>query len=105
MADYESWAGNVVPGGVLVFHDVFEDPAEGGQAPFEVWKRAVADGFAPESDDRLPPSAAAGSSAVASTVRVLASVRRDHGRPICGRPITDEKCHGGYDNARSNQSG
>jgi MMP 1-O-methyltransferase len=48
-ADYESWAGNVVPGGVLVFHDVFEDPAQGGQAPFEVWKRAVADGFAPQS--------------------------------------------------------
>jgi hypothetical protein len=28
---------------------VFEDPAEGGQAPYEVWKRAVADGFEPKS--------------------------------------------------------
>ena len=37
------------PGGVLVFHDVFEDPAEGGQAPFAVWQRAVADGFTPVS--------------------------------------------------------
>ena len=37
------------PGGLLVFHDVFEDPADGGQAPFEVWQRAVADGFTPVS--------------------------------------------------------
>jgi predicted O-methyltransferase YrrM len=49
IADYESWARHVVPSGLLVFHDVFEDPAEGGQAPFEVWTRAVADGFVPES--------------------------------------------------------
>jgi hypothetical protein len=39
-----------VSGGLLVFHDVFEDPADGGQAPFEVWKRAVADGFTPDSE-------------------------------------------------------
>jgi hypothetical protein len=49
MADYEEWSPNVAPGGVLAIHDVFEDPAEGGQAPFHVWQRAVADGFAPES--------------------------------------------------------
>jgi predicted O-methyltransferase YrrM len=49
LADYESWARHVVPGGLLVFHDVFEDPAAGGQAPFEVWTHAVADGFVPES--------------------------------------------------------
>jgi predicted O-methyltransferase YrrM len=48
-ADYEGWARHVLPGGSLVFHDVFEDPAEGGQAPFEVWERAVADGFTPIS--------------------------------------------------------
>jgi predicted O-methyltransferase YrrM len=49
MGDYEGWAAHVVPGGSLVFHDVFEDPADGGQAPFEVWKRAVGDGFVPVS--------------------------------------------------------
>ncbi len=49
LADYEGWSANVVPGGVLVFHDVFEDPADGGQAPFDVWQRAVADGFVPAS--------------------------------------------------------
>ena len=36
-------------GGVLAIHDVFEDPAAGGQAPFHVWQRAVADGFEPVS--------------------------------------------------------
>jgi predicted O-methyltransferase YrrM len=48
-ADYQGWAGVVRPGGYLVFHDVFEDPTEGGQAPYEVWKLAVADGWIPES--------------------------------------------------------
>ena len=43
-ADYEAWSVHVAPGGVLVFHDVFEDPAEGGQAPFLVWQQAVASG-------------------------------------------------------------
>ena len=49
LADYEAWAQKLAPGGVLVFHDVFERPEDGGQAPYEVWKRAVADGFTPES--------------------------------------------------------
>ena len=49
LADYASWAPHVAPAGCLVFHDVFEDPAEGGQAPFRVWRRAVADGFVPAS--------------------------------------------------------
>jgi hypothetical protein len=38
-----------VPGGVLAIHDVFENPADGGQAPFRVWQRAVAEGFVAES--------------------------------------------------------
>jgi MMP 1-O-methyltransferase len=49
LADYESWAPHVAAGGSLVFHDVFEDPAQGGQAPYEVWRRAVADGWDPVS--------------------------------------------------------
>ncbi len=47
LADYVTWAGHVAPGGILAIHDVFEDPAGGGQAPFRVWQRAVADGFVP----------------------------------------------------------
>jgi predicted O-methyltransferase YrrM len=50
LADYEAWSPHVAAGGVLAFHDVFEDPRDGGQAPFEVWKRAVASGmFTPVS--------------------------------------------------------
>lgn len=49
MADYEAWSRHVAPGGFLAIHDVFEDPDEGGQAPFHVWQRAVADGFVPRS--------------------------------------------------------
>jgi hypothetical protein len=49
LADYEAWSPHVATGGRLVFHDVFEDPADGGQAPFEVWKRAMGDGFEPVS--------------------------------------------------------
>lgn len=45
--DYEAWSRHVAPGGYLAFHDVFEDPADGGQAPWLVWRRAVADGFEP----------------------------------------------------------
>jgi predicted O-methyltransferase YrrM len=45
MADYVTWSRFVAPGGILAIHDVFEDPADGGQAPFEVWRRAVSEGF------------------------------------------------------------
>ena len=47
MADYDGWARFVAAGGVLAIHDVFEDPAAGGQAPFHVWRRAIGDGFTP----------------------------------------------------------
>ena len=50
LADYDGWSRHVMSGGLLVFHDVFEDPSEGGQAPFEAWKRAAASGaFMPVS--------------------------------------------------------
>jgi MMP 1-O-methyltransferase len=39
--DYAGFARWVQPGGVLVIHDVFERPEDGGQAPFHVWQRAV----------------------------------------------------------------
>jgi predicted O-methyltransferase YrrM len=47
MADYSNWSARVVAGGTLAIHDVFEDPSAGGQAPFHIWQRAVADGFEP----------------------------------------------------------
>jgi predicted O-methyltransferase YrrM len=42
--DYECWADHIIPGGYLLIHDIFEDPADGGQAPWEVYKLAVASG-------------------------------------------------------------
>ena len=47
--DYTGFARWVQPGGVLVIHDVFERPEDGGQAPFHVWERAVGGGaFTPD---------------------------------------------------------
>ncbi|MGR8010791.1 class I SAM-dependent methyltransferase [Streptomyces hypolithicus] len=42
--DYEGWAPHVAEGGLLVIHDVFPDPADGGQAPHRVHQRALASG-------------------------------------------------------------
>lgn len=42
--DYEGWAAKVMVGGALVIHDVFPDPADGGQAPYHVYQRALAGG-------------------------------------------------------------
>jgi predicted O-methyltransferase YrrM len=47
-ADYEAWAPKLASEGLLVFHDVFEDPSDGGQGPFRAYQRALADGFADE---------------------------------------------------------
>jgi predicted O-methyltransferase YrrM len=43
-ADYASWSGFLRAGGLLVIHDVFSSPAQGGQAPFHVFRRALASG-------------------------------------------------------------
>ena len=43
-ADYEAWAPRVAPGGILAIHDLFPDPSEGGQAPIEIYRRALASG-------------------------------------------------------------
>jgi predicted O-methyltransferase YrrM len=44
VADYEGWAPWVAPGGLLAIHDVFPDPAEGGQAPYRTYQRALKSG-------------------------------------------------------------
>ena len=44
-ADYDGWAPHVAAGGVLAVHDVFPDPADGGRPPYEVFLRALDDGF------------------------------------------------------------
>jgi MMP 1-O-methyltransferase len=42
--DYTGWARWLVRGGLLVIHDVFPDPADGGQPPYHVFLRALAGG-------------------------------------------------------------
>ncbi|TQS42043.1 class I SAM-dependent methyltransferase [Cryptosporangium phraense] len=44
-ADLRGWAPHVRPGGALVIHDVFPDPADGGQAPYRIYRSALDSGF------------------------------------------------------------
>ena len=49
LADYRHWAPRIEPGGILAIHDVFPDPADGGQAPYTIWRLAQQSGlFTPE---------------------------------------------------------
>jgi predicted O-methyltransferase YrrM len=43
--DYAGWGRWVQHSGTLVVHDVFPDPADGGQAPYRIYLRALASGF------------------------------------------------------------
>jgi predicted O-methyltransferase YrrM len=45
MCDYRCWVGHIVPGGILAIHDIFPDPAEGGQAPYGIWSLAKKSGL------------------------------------------------------------
>jgi len=42
--DLACWADKVAPGGILAIHDLFPDPAAGGQAPITIYRRALASG-------------------------------------------------------------
>ena len=48
-ADFDRWVPHVRSGGTLAIHDVFPDPADGGQPPYELYLRAVAGDFTPVS--------------------------------------------------------
>lgn len=51
LTDYRAWAPHLLPGGILAIHDVFPDPADGGQAPFTIWQLATQSGlFEPLGD-------------------------------------------------------
>jgi MMP 1-O-methyltransferase len=43
-ADYEGWVPHLAQNGLLVVHDVFPDPDDGGQAPYRIYRRALASG-------------------------------------------------------------
>jgi len=48
--DYEGWVPQLAIGGLLLIHDVFPDPVDGGRPPFEIWSRAVNSGVFTEID-------------------------------------------------------
>lgn len=43
--DYRGFSPHVMPGGALAIHDIFPDPTDGGQAPYEIYKLALASGL------------------------------------------------------------
>ncbi|RYB96814.1 class I SAM-dependent methyltransferase [Nocardioides glacieisoli] len=50
-ADFRTWPRWVMPGGVLLVHDVFPDPADGGRPPYEdIYLPALASGAFSEVD-------------------------------------------------------
>ena len=44
-SDYECWESKIVNGGCLVIHDIFENPDEGGQAPYEIYQKALKNNY------------------------------------------------------------
>ena len=45
LGDYRVWSPRVQVGGYLAIHDIFPDPADGGQAPYEIYQLALASGL------------------------------------------------------------
>lgn len=60
LTDYRTWAPHLLPGGILAIHDIFPDPADGGQAPYLIYRLAEASGLFEPLD----------------TVRTLGALRR-----------------------------
>ena len=48
--DYQCWSRCLLPGGFLIFHDIYLDAAKGGQAPRQVYEKALQSG----DFDQLP---------------------------------------------------
>ena len=67
--DYSGWARWVRAGGRLLIHDVFPDPADGGQAPYRIFRRALEGGAFEERG-------------VVGSLRVLERVVGEAGDPV-----------------------
>lgn len=67
--DYAGWAPWVMLGGSLVIHDVFADPADGGQAPYHVFQRALESGAFTEAE-------------ALGSMRVLTRIAGEAGEPV-----------------------
>jgi len=67
--DYTGWGRWVMADGLLVIHDVFPDPADGGRPPYAVYRRAL------DSGDWVEVEAL-------GSMRVLRRVGGDAGDPV-----------------------
>ena len=43
--DYKYWESKIIKGGCLVIHDIYENPDEGGQAPYEIFQKALKNNY------------------------------------------------------------
>jgi predicted O-methyltransferase YrrM len=43
-ADYDAWTPKVAVGGLLLIHDVFANPEDGGRPPYEIYRAALDSG-------------------------------------------------------------
>ena len=43
--DYVSWKNKIRIGGILAIHDVYDSEVEGGQAPKEIYEKALSENF------------------------------------------------------------
>ena len=43
--DFACWSPHVKTGGYLLIHDIFADPADGGQAPYLIYQKALSEGI------------------------------------------------------------
>jgi len=68
-SDYTGWARWVQTNGRLLIHDVFADPADGGQAPYRIFRRALDSG---DFEQR----------GIVGSLRVLQRVRGEAGDPV-----------------------
>jgi len=50
LTDYRCWTPHLRRGGILAVHDLFEDAHKGGQAPYAVYRMALASGLFEELD-------------------------------------------------------
>jgi MMP 1-O-methyltransferase len=44
LSDYRCWHPHLMRNGYLVFHDIYPNPDDGGQAPYAVYRQALASG-------------------------------------------------------------
>ena len=52
LTDYRVWSKHICAGGILAIHDIFPNPEDGGQAPFDIYQLALASGLFEEVEMR-----------------------------------------------------